>query len=303
MANKLSHANRKLILRLLCEGNSIRSTSRITGRKRDTIGRVILGFGNACAIMMDEVFRDLTLEHVEVDEVWSFVGKKQARLTVDQKRERHDIGDIYLWTCVDQKTKLIPSHLVGKRSADNARRLMVDLASRLILPGAGTADDHAFVKGEFRPVVQISTDGLAAYPEAIDLAFGPFATHGVLIKKYRNATMPYDPSEMVGTKREVKRGEISQWSICTSHVERTNGTIRTFMKRLSRLTYAFSKKLENHQAAIAMFIAYYNFVWRTRYPDNSGRPGTLRPPAAMMAGVVSHLWNFDNFYSEAIMYG
>lgn len=303
MPNKLSAATRKLILRLLCEGNSIRSTSRITGCKRDTIGRVLLGFGNACAVMMDEVLRDLTLKHIEVDEVWSFVGKKQARLTVEQKRERHDIGDIYLWTCIDQKTKLIPSHLVGKRSADNARRLMVDLASRLALPDAGSADDHAFLKGEFRTVVQISTDGLAAYPEAIDLAFGPFAAHGLLIKQYRNATMQYDPSEMIGTQRQVKSGKISQWSICTSHVERTNGTLRTFVKRMSRLTYAFSKKLENHQAAIAMFIAYYNFVWRTRYPDNSRRPGRLRPTAAMMAGVVSHLWNFDNFYHEAIMYG
>ena len=303
MANKLSDTSRKLILRLLCEGNSIRSTSRLTGCKRDTISRVMLGFGKASAIMMDELFRNLSLEHVEIDEVWSFVGKKQSQLTVDEKRERHDIGDIYLWTCLDQKTKLIPSYFVGKRSADNARRLMVDLANRLVLPAAGTADDHAFAKYDFRPVVQISTDGLAAYPEAVDLAFGPFANYGVLIKQYRNATMPYDPSQMVGTKRAVKRGNISQWSICTSHVERNNGTIRTFTKRLSRLTYAFSKKLENHEAAIAMFIAYYNFVWRTRYPDNSGRSGSFRPPAALMAGVVNQLWNFDVFYNEAIMYG
>lgn len=206
MANRLSNVERKLILRLLCEGNSIRSTSRITGSQRDTICRVLLGFGNACTVMMDELFRELTLKHVEVDELWSFVGKKQAQLTIEQKRERHDIGDIYLWTCIDQQTKLIPSYLVGKRSADNARRLMVDLAGRLVLPGPGSADDHSFVKGCYRPVVQISTDGLAAYPEAIDLAFGPFASHGVLIKQYRNAKMQYNPSEMVGTTREVKRG-------------------------------------------------------------------------------------------------
>ena len=209
---------------------------------------------------MDEVLRGLTLRHVEVDEVWSFVRKKQARLTVDQKRERHEIGDIYLWACVDQNTKVIPSHLVGKRSAGNARRLMVELASRLTLPGAGSADDHAFAKGEFRTIVQISTDGLASYPEAIDLAFGPFTAHGILIKQYRNAMMQYDPSEMIGMRRQVKSGKINRSSICTSHVERTNGTLRSFVKRMSRLTYAFSKKLENHQPAIAMFVASYNFV-------------------------------------------
>ena len=251
---------------------------------------------------MDERIRDLNLTHVQVDEVWSFVGKKQAQLTVDERRFRHDIGDIYLWTCVDQQTKLIPAYLVGKRSADNARRLMVNLADRLRLPAAGSADDRDFATGAFRPVIQISTDGLAAYPEAIDLAFGPFATHGVVIKQYRNAKMAYSPSEMIGLRRKIKRGNVDPKTICTSHVERSNGTIRTFIKRMSRLTYAFSKKLEHHENAIAMFLAYYNFVWRTRHSDKSGRTGSLRKPAAMNAGIVDKLWDCDYFYQQANVY-
>lgn len=302
MANRLSHFQRQLIVRLLCEGNSIRSTSRITGCHRDTIGRVILRFGKSCQLFMDELMRDLNLTHVQVDEVWSFVRKKQARLTVDERRSRHDIGDIYLWTCVDQQTKLIPAYFVGKRSADNARQLMTDLANRLRLPAAGSADDRSFTAGAFRPVIQISTDGLAAYPEAIDLAFGPFATHGVAIKQYRNAKMAYSPSEMIGVRREVKRGNIDPRTISTSHVERNNGTLRTFIKRMSRLTNAFSKKLEYHENAIAMFLAYYNFVWRTRHSDTSGRRGSLRNPAAMNAGIVDKLWDFERFYQQASIY-
>ncbi|MBW3599111.1 MAG: hypothetical protein KY475_17800, partial [Planctomycetes bacterium] len=195
--NRLSPARQSLILRLLCEGNSIRSTSRITGCHTKTVGDTILAYGHAARHLLDDYLTGMTLRHVEVDEMWTFVGKKQAHLTVDERRERHDIGDVYLWTCVDQDSKLIASHLVGKRSADNARRLMVDLARRIEIPRPHASDDHHFERRRPEPVIQISTDGLAAYPEAIDLAFGPYASHGVLIKEYRNATMQYDPSEMV----------------------------------------------------------------------------------------------------------
>ena len=154
-------------------------------------------------------------------------------------------------------------------------------------------------------ITQVSTDGFAPYPEAVDLAFGGKARFGTIIKDYKNATMIYTPSEMIGTKRTAYRGipDSTIRSICTSHVERNNGTIRTFMKRFCRLTYCFSKKLANHEAAIAMFIAYYNFVWRTRHTDQSGKPGKLRPTAAMMAKVVPDLWNFDRLYNEVIQYG
>lgn len=296
MANHLSATRQALILRLLCEGNSLRSTSRITGCHTKTIGRVINLFGTAAQYLLDESLQGLNLRHVEVDEVWTFVAKKQACLTLEERQTRHDIGDVYLWTCIDQDTKLVASHLVGKRSADNARRLMVDLASRINLPGAGSADDHAYVRGQYRPVVQISTDGLAAYPEAVDLAFGPFAWHGVIIKEYRNASMQYDPSEMVATQRRIVRGNLDKWSICTSHIERHNLTVRTFMKRFTRLSLGFSKKLECLKAAASLYLAYYNFVWRSRYTDNSGQPGRRRPPAAMAAGIVNKLWRFDDFF-------
>jgi IS1 family transposase len=304
MANRLSHETRKLILRLLCEGNSIRSTARITGVEKKTVSRIIFEFGNACRAFLDDKLRNLTLGHIEVDEIWSFVGKKQGQLTVEEKATRHDIGDVYLWTAVDSETKLIPTFALGKRSADMARRFMVDLASRITLPSAAPIDDLASNSRRYDAVTQISTDGFAGYPEAVDLAFGPFADHGVIIKEYKNAKMTYSPSEMVGTKRKSIRGlKGNERTICTSYVERNNGTIRTFMKRFTRLTYAFSKKLDNHAAACAMFVAYYNFVWRTRHSDQSGKAGKLRPTAAMMAKVTDRLWSFDDLYNEVINYG
>jgi IS1 family transposase len=307
MANRLPHPTRQLILRLLCEGNSLRSVSRITGCHVRTIGKLILGFGQACKAFLDDVMQGLTLEHCEVDEVWSYVGKKQARLTVDERAERHDIGDVYLWTVVDQKTKLIPCFVVGKRSADNARKLMMDLASRLEWPNTlpHATDAHAFEPERQIFVTQISTDGFNAYPEAVDLAFGGRAKYGQLIKNYRNAGMDYTPSEMIGAERRgiVGIAERDERTICTSHVERNNGTIRTFIKRFARLTNAFSKKLECHEAAIALFVAYYNFCWRTRHTDYSKKPGKRRPTAAMMAKVTDHLWTFEELYKTVIQYG
>lgn len=182
---------------------------------------------------------------------------------------------------------------------------MVDLRSRLVTPKPHATDAHAYADAKQVYITQISTDGFAGYPEAVDLAFGPYAKFGVLIKDYRNATMAYTPSEMVGAKREGVRGInfAEERTICTSHVERNNLTIRTFMKRFARLSLGFSKKLECLEAAVAMFVAYCNFVWRTRYPDNSGRAGRRRPPAAMLAKVTDHLWNFDELYDTVIQYG
>jgi hypothetical protein len=187
--------------------------------------------------------------------------------------------------------------VVGKRSADNARRLMMDLASRLVMPTPHDTDSHAWRPESSIYITQISTDGFAAYPEAVDLAFGGHAKYGQIVKDYRNATMTYTPSEMVGAERTGIFGirEDEERTICTSHVERHNLTIRTLMKRFTRLGLGFSKKLENHEAACAMFLAYYNFCWRTRLPGESGR---YRLPAAMAAGVVNELWDFERLYDE-----
>ena len=134
--------------------------------------------------------RGLTLRHVEIDEIWTFVFKKQGRLQVEEKAERFDIGDVYLWTCLDKYTKLVPSFVVGKRSADNARRLMVDLRGRLVMPSPHASDAHAYQQGGYLRITQISTDGFAAYPKAVDLAFGPYVKYGQIIKDYRNADQP-----------------------------------------------------------------------------------------------------------------
>jgi hypothetical protein len=184
-----------------------------------------------------------------------------------------------------------------------ARRFLMDLAARVSWPNPHSSDPHAFQTGGYQTVIRLSTDGFAAYPEAVDLAFGPYAKYGQIIKDFRNASMPYTPSEIVGTQRKVVKGQFSEWDICTSHVERHNLTIRTFMKRFARLALGFSKKFECLAAAVAVFAAYYNFCWRTRYPDGSGRAGKRRPTAAMMAGLTDHLWSFEEFFSTIVQYG
>ena len=303
MATTLKPAKKIEVLRWLCEGNSIRSVERVTGVHRDTIGRLILGFGECCKNFLDERLRGLNLRHVECDEIWTYVGKKQARLTTEEKELSGTTGDVYLWTAIDQDTKLLASYALGKRTGDMARRFMVDLAGRIEWPNPHASDAHAYRPEGYQTVIQISTDGFAAYPEAVDLAFGPYAKFGVIIKDYRNAKMTYQPSEMVGAKRKMVKGEFDERSICTSHVERHNLTIRTFMKRFARLTLGFSKKFEFLAAAVAIFAAYYNFCWRTRHTDQSGQSGRKRPTAAMMAGVTDHLWSFEEFFQTVIQYG
>lgn len=296
---RVAVADAKMVLRLLTEGMSIRATERTTGINRNTICKLVVHFGEACRDLMDKRMRCLTLTHLQFDEQWTYVAKKQSRLTVDEREQAHDKGDVYLWTCIDQKTKLMPSFLIGKRSADNARRFMQDVANRLVFPNAHASDSHSFTLGGYKPVVQISTDGFAGYPEAVDLAFGPYAKYGVIIKEYRNVKMDYTPSEMVGTQRRGVRGigDNQRQTICTSHVERLNGTQRVFMKRLNRLTLCFSKKLRNLEAAFGMFAAYYNFCWQTRKPGKSGKK---RGTAAMMAGIAGHVWSFDELFDAVL---
>jgi IS1 family transposase len=171
---------------------------------------------------------------------------------------------------------LIPSFVLGKRTAENAQMLMQDLAERIVTPSPG--QPHA------KP--QISTDGFAAYPFAVDLAFGNTATYGVLIKDYQESEQPgrYGPPDMTGAIRLVVSGGISRYSICTSHVERNNLTIRTFMKRFTRLALGFSKKLENLAAAIALFIGYFNYCWM---------PKTIPGTPAMAAQIAGHPWTLE----------
>ena len=300
MANILPREKQIEVLHHLVEGNTLRSTARLTGVHRTTIMNLMVKFGQACRQYMDARLRGLTVRHVECDEIWTFVGKKQGQLTPEEKTHCYDVGDVYLWTAIDQDTKLVPSFVVGKRSADNARKLMKDLAGRLVMPKPHQSDPHGYQAGGYLHITQISTDAFKGYPEAVDLAFGPYAKYGTIEKDYRNADQPgrYAPPEIVATKRRGVYGmnEGDLWSICTSHVERHNLTIRTLMKRFTRLSLGFSKKLENLEAAVAMFLAYYNFVWRT-YDVAAERK---RLPAAMAAGVVNRLMSFEDLF-DAVM--
>ena len=288
MANVMSTERRNSMLRLIVEGNSIRSVTRLMGTNIRCVLRQLVWAGRHCENLMNERFHGLTLRHLECDEIWTFVQKKQARLTTEEREERHDIGDVYLWTALDQDTRLIAAHVLGKRTGDTARRFMMRLFNRMEIPNPFQADDHAFKQRAFQRITQISTDAFPAYPEAVDLAFGPYAKFGTLTKDYRNTEAPgrYSPGEIVGTIRRAVFGmnDNELDSICTSHVERHNLTIRTFMKRFTRLALGFSKKLENLEAACNLFLAYYNFCWR---------PGKMRVTPAMKAGITNSLWSFN----------
>jgi IS1 family transposase len=289
MANILADDKQRMALQML-EGSSLRSVTRLTGIHRTTVMNLLVRFGDAFRQFLDEEMRGLNLRHIQCDEIHTFVQKRQKNLTIDEKRDRYDIGEVYLWTALGTDTKLIPTFVIGKRSGDMARRLMMDLSRRLNMPRP--QDWHSTT---FDKVVQISTDGFIAYPEAVDLAFGPYVKYGTIEKKYRNANMrpgAYSPAELIRTKRKARFGmsEHEMDTICTSHVERNNLTIRTFMKRFNRLTIGFSKKLENLAAATAMHMANYNFVWR---------PSTLKGSTpAMAAGVTNRLWKFDDLFAE-----
>jgi IS1 family transposase len=287
MANVLSIEDQILVLHHLVEGTSIRSTSRVTGINQRTILRLLVRFGSACRDFLDQQMRGLELRHLEVDEQWTFVQKKQGRLHDEQKGNPR-IGDQYLWLAIDMDTKLIPSFIIGKRSADMARRFMVDLANRIALPTPTDTGERAGI------IPQISSDGFAAYPEAVDLAFGSYCRYGQLIKDYRNAEQPgrYGPPELVGTKRREIFGYVPLDTICTSHAERVNLTTRTLLKRFTRLSLCFSKKLENLAAAVAIYMAYYNFAWQ--HKTLKGRT------PAMAAGITSRPWSMEELYERVM---
>ncbi len=282
MANVLKKDLQLQVIHLLVEGNSIRSIERLTRVQKKTIGRLLIRVGNACQSLLDERMRDLSLRHVQVDEIWTYVQKKEARIPEAEKSYR--IGDQFVYVALDQDTKLIASYAVGKRSAELTRRFMVDLRGRLVT--------GSVLRNDGTPIVQLSTDGFAPYPEAVDLAFGPNVRYGSIVKEFRNANRPYVPSEIVGSKRRaIFNLEGRERSICTSHVERSNLTIRTFIRRFTRLTLGFSKKLENLGAAVALHVAHYNFC-RVH--------STIRKTPAMAAGVTNDIWTLAELVEKAL---
>ncbi len=275
MAYVLTRQEALSVLHLLVEGNSLRSVQRLTGVHRDTVARLMVRVGERLRGVMDRRMVNLKLKHVQCDEIWTFCLKKQGKLK-PQEVGNDRIGDQYLFVALDEETKLVPSFVLGKRNTENTEALLDDLAKRIVVP--------PLLQPGPRPMV--SSDGWAAYPNAVDGAFGGGVDYWTIIKDFTESEQPgrYGPPEMTGAVRTVIQGAFSKWDICTSHVERHNLSIRTFLRRFTRLALGFSKKLENLAACVALYVAHYNFC----------RPhGSLLGTPAMAAKLTGHLWTME----------
>src|SRR6266496_3608967 len=245
MANVLPKDKQIAIISALAEGSSMRAISRMTGVHQDTICRLGVRVGQGCAKILDAKMRDLTCHFLRFDEIWGFIGKKEKhRMPTDNPT----LGDVWTFCAIDSETKLVPSFKVGKRNHVTANAFVSDVATRL----------------KNRP--QISSDGLRAYVEAVENAFGSQVDYGMIIKNYGADTGEHDQErrysapEVVFTEKVHVMGHPDMDLVSTSHIERLNGTTRLHMRRLTRLTYAFSKKLQNFEAAVALHFADYNLV-------------------------------------------
>lgn len=273
--NRLSTERRALVIRALVEGNSIRSTCRMTGTAKGTVLRLLADVGAVCSAYQDQALRNLPCQRVQVDEIWSFVGAKEKN-TPRELRGTAERGDVWTWTAICADTKLVPSWYVGVRDAEAARTFIADLESRLASR------------------VQLTSDGLLMYLTAVEGAFGwNGVDYAMLQKHYANVPSSgrYSPPECVGAEKKEIMGEPDPAHISTSYVERQNLTMRMQMRRFTRLTNAFSKKLENHAAAISLHFMHYNFG-RPHQTLTKARGGIHTTPA-MAAGVASHVWKTE----------
>ena len=269
--NKLSTQDRVAILSALSEGVGINTASRITGKSKNTILKLLADVGEACAAYQDKSMRNLNLKRVQVDEIWSFVGAKQKNVKYGHPE---GYGDCYTYTAIDSDTKLMPCWLVGMRNMDCAKEFMGDLADRL----AGR--------------IQLTTDGFRPYPEAVAAAFDGQVDYGILNKSYgmmpwaaRAASQRYSPTPMIKCSKGVGSGSPDMKHVSTSYVERANLSMRMGMRRFTRLTNAFSKKLENHMHAVSFYFMVYNFVKIHK---------SIKTTPAMEAGVTDFLWSMED---------
>ena len=271
--NRLPPERRAAVVRCLVEGNSLRSTVRMTGAAKNTVVRLLVDLGAACSEYQDRVLRDLPCQHVEADEIWSFC-KAKARNVPEEHRGEFGWGDVWTWTTIDVETKLVPTWAVGDRSAGMAHDVMADLRSRL------------------RSRVQLTTDGNTMYINAVEDEFAADVDYAQLIKLY--GTDPaddekrYSPAKCIGMDVRRVNGEPDPSHVCTSHVERQNLTMRMGMRRFTRLTNAFSRKVENLAAAVSLHFMYYNFA---RPHKGLANPYPRTP--AMAAGVSDHVWKIE----------
>jgi IS1 family transposase len=264
--NKLTPAERAQILHLLCEGMSLRAITRTTGASKNTVAKLLIDAGKACMAYHDEHVRNVDAVQVQVDEIWSFTYAKQRNVAT-AKAAPEGAGDTWTWTAIDADTKLIISYLVGSRDAEYAVEFIQDLADRC------------------RNRIQLTSDGLNAYIGAVEDAFGEDIDYAMLVKQYGEAPPGpkgrYSPPICTGARARRIQGRPSPLHVSTSYVERSNLTMRMHMRRFTRLTNAFSKKVENHAYAVALHMMYYNFVRIHK---------TLRVTPAMAAGVADRLW-------------
>jgi len=264
MANVLNTDKQIAVIAALAEGSSIRAIERMTGIHRDTIMRFGVKIGQGCAAMMDTKMRNLPCTRLELDEIWGFVGKKAKTVKEDDGKS---IGDVWTWCAIDADTKLVPAFMVADRSQFAAYAFVADVASRMATR------------------VQISTDGFYAYTRAIKRSFGPNADYGKIVKVYGTnefGERRYSTSGVLSSQKFIEAGNPDPDLISTSYAERLNATTRLHMRRLTRLTLAFSKKRENFEAAVGLHFAYYNFV---------KSHNTLHCTPAVAAGVAASKWN------------
>lgn len=262
-----------MVIGALAEGSSIRSIERITGIHRDTIMRLGVKIGQGCKRVLDAKMRNLKCEHIEVDEIWGFIGKKQRNLRPGEKGK----GDIWTYLSIDSETKLMPTFLVGDRTRYNSHVFMEDLAARM----GGR--------------IQLSTDAMFAYTAAVENAFGANVDYAQVVKELSSPMVEgkrkYSQPIVTAISKTPIFGNPDLKKICTSRIERANLTLRQHCKRMSRLTLAFSKKRENFEAAIALHLVYYNFV---------KFHGSIRMTPAMAAGIAESPWTINDLLNETI---
>ena len=273
---RLSRDQRAQILALQVEGASIRSTSRLTGCAKDTVTRLMVEAGQACAATHGELVRGLRCQRVQVDELWAFVAMKQKQVPAERRGE-FGIGDVWTFTSIDPDTKLIPTWLIGRRDGTTAREFLVDLGRR--------------IRGRF----QLTSDGASFYREAAADAFGAAVDYAQLVKLYSasgDGERTYSPPVCVDARPERVTGDPDPEHISTSHVERQNLTMRMSMRRFTRLTNAFSKKVYNLSCAVALFVVHHNFVGphTTLTTRANGKPTT----PAMAAGLATRPWKMGD---------
>gem|GEM_PF-76845 len=275
MANVLSKDKQIAVIGALAEGSSLRSIERISGVHRDTIMRLGVRVGQGCATLLDGKMRDLSCRYLQFDEVWGFIGKKERHLRAD---DDPSYGDVWTFCAIDADTKLVPSFRCGKRDLKTATAFVADVASRI--PGR----------------VQISSDALRAYQDAIEQVYGTEVDFAQIVKTYehdhsQHPEHKYSAPKFVAVDKRAVMGNPDMDLVSTSYIERLNATTRLHMRRLTRLTLAFSKKLENFEAAVALHFAYYNLV---------KRHGTLRCTPAMAAGVERDFWSVGDLVEAAL---